>query len=157
MNNRFLCTHIIIFPSERSMTDLMALYLHKKISLYRKNATVVLQVLQKILSLLTSGQEKQVCKYQSTVFKMLQISCILNPSSATVGKTLHNTRPHSGQNTDCLQEDKNWGATKLFSNIIICLSHSNKSSFESIKLLTLTHSSARLEHFSCPAQNFSAE
>ena len=50
------------------MTDLMALYQHKKISLYRKNVTVVLQVLQKILSLLTSGQEKKVCKYQSTVF-----------------------------------------------------------------------------------------
>ena len=51
------------------MTDLMALYQYNKISLYRKNATVVLQVLQKILSLLlTSGQEKQVCKYQSTVF-----------------------------------------------------------------------------------------
>ena len=49
------------------MTDLMALYQYEKISLYRKNATVVLQVLQKILSLLTSGQEKQVCKYQSTV------------------------------------------------------------------------------------------
>ena len=51
------------------MTDLMALYQYKKISLYRKNATGVLQVLQKILSLLTSGQEKKVCKlYQSTVF-----------------------------------------------------------------------------------------
>ena len=58
MNNRFLYTHIIIFPSEGSKTDLMALYQYKKISLYRKNATVVLQVLQKILSLLTSGQEK---------------------------------------------------------------------------------------------------
>ena len=58
MNNRFLYTHIIIFPSEGSITDLMALYQYKKISLYRKNATVVLQVLQKILSLLTSGQEK---------------------------------------------------------------------------------------------------
>ena len=68
MNNRFLHTHIIIFPSEGSITDLMALYQYKKISLYRKNATVVLQVLQKILSLLTSGQEKKVCKYQSTVF-----------------------------------------------------------------------------------------
>ena len=50
------------------MTDLMALYQYKKISLYRKDATVVLQVLQKILSLLTNGQEKKVCKYQSTVF-----------------------------------------------------------------------------------------
>ena len=50
------------------MTDLMAQYQYKKISLYRKNATVVLQVLQKILSLLTSGQEIKVCKYQSTVF-----------------------------------------------------------------------------------------
>ena len=68
MNNRFLYTHIIIFPSEGSITDLMALYQYKKISLHRKNATVVLQVLQKILSLLTSGQEKKVCKYQSTVF-----------------------------------------------------------------------------------------
>ena len=68
MNNRFLYTHIIIFPSEGSITDLMALHQYKKVSLYRKNATVVLQVLQKILSLLTSGQEKKVCKYQSTVF-----------------------------------------------------------------------------------------
>ena len=59
---------IIVFPSEGSMTDLMALYQYKKISLYRKNVTVVLQVLQKILSLLTSGQEKKVCTYQSTVF-----------------------------------------------------------------------------------------
>ena len=50
------------------MTDLMALYQYKKISLYRKNATLVLQVLQKILSLLTSGQEEKVYKYQSTVF-----------------------------------------------------------------------------------------
>ena len=56
------------FPIRRGITDLVALYQHKKISLYRKNATVVLQVLQKILSLLTSGQEKKVCKYQSTVF-----------------------------------------------------------------------------------------
>ena len=63
-----LCTHIIVFPSEGSMTDLMALYQYEKISLYRKNVTVVLQVLQKILSLLTSGQEKKVCTYQSTVF-----------------------------------------------------------------------------------------
>ena len=68
MNNRFLYTHIIIFLSEGSITDLMDLYQYEKISLYRKNATVVLQVLQKILSLLTSGQEKKVCKYQSTVF-----------------------------------------------------------------------------------------
>ena len=68
MNNRFLYTHIIIFPSEGSITGLMALYQYKKISLYRKNATVVLQVLQIILSLLTSGQEKKVSKYQSTVF-----------------------------------------------------------------------------------------
>ena len=60
--------YTIIFPSEGSITDLMALYQYKKISLYRKNATVVLQVLQKILSLLTSGQEKKVCKYQSTEF-----------------------------------------------------------------------------------------
>ena len=65
MNNRFL---YIYFPIRRGITDLMALYQHKKISLYRKNATVVLQVLQKILSLLTSGQEKKVCKYQTTVF-----------------------------------------------------------------------------------------
>ena len=50
------------------MTDLMALHQYKKISLYRKNVTVVLQVLQKILSLLTSGQEEKVCTYQSTVF-----------------------------------------------------------------------------------------
>ena len=50
------------------MTDLMVLYQYKKISLSRKNATAVLQVLQKILSLLTSGQEKKVCKFQSTVF-----------------------------------------------------------------------------------------
>ena len=50
------------------MTDLMALYQYKEISLCRKNATVLLQVLQKMLSLLTSGQEKKVCKYQSTVF-----------------------------------------------------------------------------------------
>ena len=50
------------------MTDLMVLYQYKKISLARKNVTAVLQVLQKILSLLTSGQEKKVCKYQSTVF-----------------------------------------------------------------------------------------
>ena len=158
MNNRFLYTHIIIFPLEGSIIDSMALYQYKKISLYRKNATVVLQVLQKIYSLLTSGQEKKVCKYQSTVFlKNASNQLHLNPSSATVGKTPHNTRPQSGQSTDCLQEDKNWGATKLFSNIIICLSHNNRPSFESIKLLTLTHSSARLEHFSCPAQNFSAE
>ena len=68
MNNRFLYTHVLIFPSEGSITDLMALYQYEKISLYIKNATVVLQVLQKILSLLTSGQEKQVCKYQLTVF-----------------------------------------------------------------------------------------
>ena len=60
MNDRFLYTHIIIFPSEGGMTDLMALYEYKKISLYGKNATVVLQVLQNILSLLTSGQEKKV-------------------------------------------------------------------------------------------------
>ena len=59
---------MIIFPSEGSIADLMALYQYKKISLYRKNATVVLHVLQKILSLLTSGQEKKVCKYQSTEF-----------------------------------------------------------------------------------------
>ena len=50
------------------MTDLIALYQYKKISLYRKTATAVLQVLQKILSLLTSGEEKKVRKYQSTVF-----------------------------------------------------------------------------------------
>ena len=75
------------------MTDLMALYQYKKISLYRKNATVVLQVLQKILSLLRSGQEKQVCKYQSTVFKNASNQLHLNPLSATVGKTPHNTRP----------------------------------------------------------------
>ena len=62
----------------------------------------------------------------------------LNPSSATVGKTPHNTRPQSGQNSDCLQEDKNWGATKLFSNTIIFMGHNNRYSFESIKLLTLT-------------------
>ena len=124
----------------------MALYQYKKISLYRKNATVVLQVLQKILSLLTSGKEKKVCKYQSTVFYNASNQLHLNPSSATAGKTPHNTRPQSGQNTDCLQEDKNWGATKLFSNIVICLSHNNRPSFESIKLLTLTHSSPRLEH-----------
>ena len=37
MNNRFLYTHIIIFPSEGSITDLMALYQYKKISLYRYN------------------------------------------------------------------------------------------------------------------------
>ena len=37
----------------------------------------------------------------------------LNPSSSTVGKTPHNTRARSGKNTDCLQENKNWGATKL--------------------------------------------
>ena len=40
-----------------------------------KNATVVLQVLQKILSFLISGQEKKVCGYQSTVL-MLQVSCV---------------------------------------------------------------------------------
>ena len=68
MNNRFLYTNIIIFPPEGSIIDLMALYQYKKISLYRKNATVVLQVSQKILSLLTSGQEKKVCKYRSTEF-----------------------------------------------------------------------------------------
>ena len=56
------------FPIRRGITDLVALYQYKKISLYKENATVVLQVLQKILSLLTSGQEKKVCKYQSTVF-----------------------------------------------------------------------------------------
>ena len=67
--------HTIIFPSEGSITDLMALYQYKKISLYRKNATAVLQVLQKILSLLTSGQEKKVCRYHSTVL-MLQVSCV---------------------------------------------------------------------------------
>ena len=51
------------------MTDLMALYQYKKISLYRKTATVVLHFYKiKVLSLLTSGQEKKVCKYQSTVF-----------------------------------------------------------------------------------------
>ena len=59
MNDRFLYTHIIIFPSEGGKTDLMALYQYNKISLYRKNATVVLQVLQNILSLLTSGQGKR--------------------------------------------------------------------------------------------------
>ena len=63
----------------------------------------------------------------------------LNPSSATVGKTPHNTRPQSGQDSDCLQEDKNWGATKLFSNTINFMGHNNRTSFESIKLLTLTH------------------
>ena len=146
VRNRFLYSHIIIFPSEGSITDSVALYQYKKIPLCRKNATIVLQVLQKILSLLTSGQEKQVCRYQSTASSQLR----LNPSSAKVGKTPHNTRPQSGQTTDCLQEDKNWGATTLFSNIIICLSHNNRPSFESIKLLTLIHSSARLEHFNCP-------
>ena len=75
MNNRFLYTHIIISPSEGSITDLMTLYQYKKISLYRKNATAVLQVLQKILSLLTSGQEKKVCRYKSTVL-MLQVRCV---------------------------------------------------------------------------------
>ena len=75
MNNRFLYTHIVIFPSEGSITDLMALYQYKKISLYRKNATVVLQVLQKILNLLTSGQEKKVCRYKSAVL-MLQVRCV---------------------------------------------------------------------------------
>ena len=40
-----------------------------------KNATVVLQVLQKILSLLKSGQEKKVCRYKSTVL-MLQVRCV---------------------------------------------------------------------------------
>ena len=83
--------------------------------------------------------------------KCLQISvnCVnassqlrLNPSSATVGKTSYTTRPQSEQNTDCLQEDKNCGATKLSSNIIIRLGHNNRPGFESIKLLTLTHSSA---------------
>ena len=151
MNKRFLYTHLIIFPSEGSITDLMTLYQYKKLSLHRKNATVVLQVLQKIL--LTRGQEKKICKYQC-VNASSQLH--LNPSSATIGKTPHNTRPQSGQTTDCVQEDKNWGATKLFSNIIICLGHNNRPNFESIKLPTLTHNSARLEHFSCPAQNFSA-
>ena len=48
----------------------------KKISsLYGKNATIVLQVLQKILSLRTSGQEKKACGYKSTVL-MLQVGCI---------------------------------------------------------------------------------
>ena len=60
MNDKFRYTCIIIFPSEGGITDLMVLYKYKKISLYRKNATVVLQVLQNILSLLTSGQEKMV-------------------------------------------------------------------------------------------------
>ena len=69
----------------------------------------MLQVLQKILSLLTTGQEKKVCKYQSTVFSNASNQLHLNPSSATVGKTPHNTRPQSGQNTDCLQEDKKNG------------------------------------------------
>ena len=50
------------------MTDLIALFQYKNISLYGKHVTVVLQVLQKILSLLTNEQEKKVCKYQSTVF-----------------------------------------------------------------------------------------
>ena len=37
--------HIIVFPSKGSITDLMALYQYEKIFLYRKNATVMLQVL----------------------------------------------------------------------------------------------------------------
>ena len=110
MNNRFLYSHIIIFPSEGSITDSMALYQYKKISLCRKNNSIVLQVLQKILSLLTSGQEKKVCRYQSTASSQLR----LNPSSAIVGKTPHNTRPQSGQTTDCLQEDKNWEPQHCF-------------------------------------------
>ena len=76
MNNTFLYTHIIIFPSEGSITDLMALYQYKKISFHRKNATVVLQVLQKILSLLTSGQEEKVCRYVNASSQVR-----LNPSS----------------------------------------------------------------------------
>ena len=56
MNNRFVHAHNY-FPSEGDIKDLMVLYQYKKISLYRKNASVVLQVLQKILSLLTSRQE----------------------------------------------------------------------------------------------------
>ena len=152
MNDRFLYTHIIIFPSEGSI---MALYQYEKISLYRKNATVVLQVLQMVLSLLTSGQEKKVCRYKLTVL-MLQVRCIQTLQVLQLGK-LHTMQATIRTNTGCLQEDKNWGATKLFSNIIIYLGHNNRPSFEFIKLLTLTHSSARLEHFSCPAQYFSAE
>ena len=49
----------------------MALNQYKKISLYRKNATVLLQVLQKILSLLASGQEKKFVTISQLCFKML--------------------------------------------------------------------------------------
>ena len=76
----------------------MALYQYKKISLYRKNATVVLQVLQKRLSLLASGQEKKVCRYQSVNCVNASSQLRLNPSSATVGK-LPTIQGHSQDKT----------------------------------------------------------
>ena len=134
----------------------MALHQYKKISLCRKNAAVVLQVLQKILSLLTSGQEKKVCRYQSTVL-MLQVSCVQTFQVIQLRK-LHTIQGHSKDKTlIAFRIIRTAEPQILFSNIIICLRHNNRPCFESIKLLTLTHSSARLEHVSCPAQNFSAE
>ena len=94
-------------------------------------------------------KRKRFLNISQLCFKMFQISCI---KMLQLGK-LHTIQGHSQDKTlNAFQEDKNWGATKLFSNIIICLSHNNRPSFESIKLLPLTHSSARLEHFSCPAR-----
>ena len=95
-----------MFPSEGSITDLMALYQCKKISLFRKNATVVLQVLQKILSLLTSGQEKKVCRYQSTVLTLqaLQLGKVHTIQGHSQEKTLIAfKRIRTGEPQNCFQ------------------------------------------------------